>query len=201
MTNQSKWVSTTKFLGVHLDDSFTWRDHNSYVTNIVSKYTGILYRLKHVLSSKCFYLHCIQHWYCLTYKYCNIIWADNNNSNLNAIHVKQKKIVRLCTNSHYLANSKPLFLQLKTLTVYDVHKYQVSLFMYKYHKKLLPALFDNYFKTADQVHSYPTRTSSHFRPHIYSSDLARNTIKTKGPLLWNAIIPRIRSSKSIEITF
>lgn len=42
-------VSYTKFLGIVLDDSLTWIQHNTHITNIVSKYTGILYRLKHTL--------------------------------------------------------------------------------------------------------------------------------------------------------
>ena len=30
-------VSHTKFLGVIIDESLTWKSHNSHVTNIVSK--------------------------------------------------------------------------------------------------------------------------------------------------------------------
>ena len=36
-------VSHTKFLGVLIDESLTWEKHNSYVTNIVYKYSGIYF--------------------------------------------------------------------------------------------------------------------------------------------------------------
>jgi len=77
-------VSYSKFLGVHIDESLTWHEHNSYVTNIVSKYSGILFRLKHILPLKTlFSLYntlVLPHLY-----YCNIIWADKNNCYLNTI--------------------------------------------------------------------------------------------------------------------
>ena len=39
-------VSHAKFLGVLIDESLAWEKHNSYVTNIVSKYSGILFSFK-----------------------------------------------------------------------------------------------------------------------------------------------------------
>ena len=85
-------VSHTKFLGVFIDESFTWEKHNSYVTNIVSKYSGILFRLKQLL--QCTTLFSLYNTLVLPHLYyCNIIWADSNNCNLNSILVKQKRIV------------------------------------------------------------------------------------------------------------
>ena len=37
-------VSHAKFLGVLIDESLTWEKHNSHVSNIVSKYSSILFR-------------------------------------------------------------------------------------------------------------------------------------------------------------
>ena len=113
-------VSYTKFLGVIVDESLTWYNHNSYVSNVVSKYSGILYRLKRVLPcSTLFSLYntlVLPHLY-----YCNIIWADPNNCNLNSVLLKQKRIIRLCTNSTWLAHTRPLFSKLNTLNIYDLH--------------------------------------------------------------------------------
>ena len=76
-------VSHTKFLGVLLDESLTWSNHTSNIVNILSKYCGILYRLREVLPSKTLFSlyntllfpHLI---------YCNLIWADSNNTNLHS---------------------------------------------------------------------------------------------------------------------
>ena len=190
-------VSHTKFLGVTLDDTLSWNYHNTYVTNLVSKYTGILFRLKHSLPNATLFSLYIS--LVLPHiQYCNIIWADGNNCNLDAIHLKQKKIIRLCTNSHYLANSSPLFKLLNSLTVYDIHKLNVACFMFKFTKNLLPPRFDDYFQRSDQIHSYVTRFAHHIRPHFYSTDLARNTIRTYGPILWNSIDLNVRKCNSTK---
>ncbi len=191
-------VPFTKFLGIFLDDSLTWNNHNTQVTNIVSKYTGILFRLKHTLSqSTLFTLYStlvLPH-----IQYCNIIWADKNNCFLHSIHVKQKKIIRLCTNSHFLAHSAPLFKKLNTLTVYDVHKLQVAIFMFKYKNNLLPTIFNNYFTINKFVHSHYTRSGNLYRPFNFTTDLARNTIRYQGPCLWNSIDSDTRLSNSVYI--
>ena len=89
-------VSSTKFLGIIVDDSLTWKDHNTYITNMVSKYTGILFRLKYTLPYHV--LFSLYNSLVLPHiNYCNLIWADPNNCNLNFIHVKQKKSIRLCS--------------------------------------------------------------------------------------------------------
>ena len=44
-------VPHTKFLGIILDECLTWKQHTTYIANIVSKYTDILYRLKGILPS------------------------------------------------------------------------------------------------------------------------------------------------------
>ena len=42
-------VSHTKFLGIIINESLTWSNHTTHVVNIVSKYSGILFRLKQIL--------------------------------------------------------------------------------------------------------------------------------------------------------
>ena len=189
-------VSNTKFLGIIIDESLTWKDHNTYITNMVSKYTGILFRLKHTLPYHV--LFSLYNSLVLPHiNYCNLVWADFNNCNLNSIHVKQKKIIRLCSNSHYLAHSAPLFATLNTLTVYDIHRLQKATFMYKFVNNLLPSLFSDYFHKSDTFHSYGTRASHDFRPTIFRTDLARHSLRSQGPLEWNGIKLNIKKSSSV----
>ena len=190
-------VSNTKFLGIILDESLTWRQHNTYLTNLISKYTGILFRLKHTLSSG--HLFTLYSSLALPHiQYCNIIWADSNNCNLHTVHIKQKKIIRLCTNSHYLAHSAPLFAILKTLTVYDIHRLHKATFMFQYTNGLLPDFFSKYFTKSSAIHSIGTRSSDLYRPFNFRTDLARNTIRRQGPLEWNGIDMNIRNSSSCK---
>ena len=130
---------------------------------------------------------------------CNIIWADSNNCNLNSILVKQKRIVRLCTNSPWLAHTPPLFSQLKTLNIFDIHKLKVACFMFNFKVNNLPINFSNYFVKNSAIHNYPTRSSNLYRPAAFNYDLARNTIRTQGPLLWEGIPDVLKCTPSLKV--
>ena len=45
-------VSSTKFLGIHIDDQLTWKEHINTVYSKVSKSLSILYRTKSLLNLK-----------------------------------------------------------------------------------------------------------------------------------------------------
>ena len=89
-------VDTTKFLGILIDNNLTWKAHTSHVTKIVSKYNGIIRKVRPFLNSES--LHTLYNTLILPYlTYCTIVWGDKNNSNLNSLFITQKKIVRTCT--------------------------------------------------------------------------------------------------------
>ena len=62
--------------------------------------------------------------------------------------------MRAITNSHYRANSAPLFSKLKILDIYQLNTFQIAKFMHCYHNNLLPPLFFNLFFTNNQTHGY-----------------------------------------------
>ena len=88
-----------------------------------------------------------------------IVWANSNPSKLKPLFLLQKRCLRICTNSHYLAHSKPLFKQLNTLDIYNLNTYQIAIFVFKCMKgTVLPSLA-NMFETNSMIHKYNTRNS------------------------------------------
>ena len=196
--NHISRVSYTKFLGVIVDDCLTWNKHNVHVANLVSKYSGILFNLKSFLHIDI--LFSLYKTLVLPHiMYCNLIWADNNNCNLDIIHRKQKRIIRLCTNANYLDHTPPLFARLNALTVFDLHKLSIASFMYRFHSKSLPENFSHYFVTARSIHNRVTRFSDSYRPHGFKTNLAMNSIRRQGPILWNNICNSICNSPSHKV--
>src|SRR6218665_3242325 len=57
----------------------------------------------------------------------------------------QKKVVRIIAETHYLAHTASLFKDYSLLTITDLYKLQLAIFMYRYHKGTLPKIFDHYF--------------------------------------------------------
>ena len=129
--------------------------------------------------------------------YNNLIWATTNKTKLNSIYLLQKKAIRICTGSQYLSHTKPLFYQLKTLTVFDINTLQSLLFIFKYLNDMLPLSFQNFYTLNKTIHAYPTRNSSNF--HLVNPKLliAQRSIRHHGPDLWNPLPDSIKSSCSL----
>ena len=83
------------------------------------------------------------------------------------------------------------FYQLYTFTIHDIHKLIKS--------DNLPSNFANYFVKNASVHDHAARSTHLFLPAIFKYDLARNTIHTQGPLLWNSVSVTYRNALSFNV--
>ena len=118
--------------------------------------TNFIAKSRYYLSSKSL----LTLYYSLVYPYLtyrNVAWSSAYCSNLNCIYLLQKRIVRLISKAHYLANTAPLFSKLEVLDIYSINSFSVATFMYPYHHNLLPSSFRNLFLSSYQVHHYETR--------------------------------------------
>ena len=107
--------------------------------------------------------------------------------------------MRLCSNSHWLEHTPPLFKRFCSLTIYDIYKFNLGLFMNNYTCNNLPDSFKDYFTQNRNIHNYPTRISSLYRLYNFKYNLARNTIRRQGPLIWNQINLKFRNTKSVYL--
>ena len=142
---------------------------------------GIIAKARFYLSSQTL----LTLYYSLVYPYlayCNVAWSSTRCSNLNCIYLLQKRIVRLIKKPHHLANTGPLFSQLKVLDLYSINSFSVATFRYSYYHNLLPSSFRNLFSSSNQVHQYETRLASQDRPHI-----KQFSILYRGPKIWNSL--------------
>jgi hypothetical protein len=191
-------VETTKFLGLLIDHNLSWTSHTHHVSKIVSKYNGIIRKVRTFLPPDS--LTTLYNSLVLPYlSYGTVVWADMNNANLNSLFLLQKRVIRTCTNSLWLDHTDPLFISLKTLKISDIYKLQLASFMFQFHHNQLPAnLIDPDFFNIDTLsHDYNTR---HARdPFIKNTKtvLAHNTSMSQGPMLWNSLSTDIKNSPSL----
>ena len=68
----------------------------------------------------------------------------------------QRKAIRLITNSHYRADTVPLFENCKILTLAEIHVYKTALFMFRVHHNFAPVPFRNMFVKKSEIHNYGT---------------------------------------------
>jgi len=86
-------VSTTKCLGVYINEHLNWADHIHQIKSKISKTCGILTKLKYLIPQSVSLT--IYSTLCLPYlQYCAIIWTGSNKSMLKDILTTQKRAVR-----------------------------------------------------------------------------------------------------------
>ena len=81
------------------------------------------------------------------------------------------------------------------LDVYQLFNKELGMFMYKYHKSLLPKSFDNMFINMKSVHNYNTRGKENYRQDIHKL----TSVLTLGPRLWNTLPRETKEATSISM--
>jgi len=187
-------VHEAKFLGITIDENFTWKKHITDVCNKCSRNIGVLNKVKSFLPNKS--LHQL---YCsLVLPYINygiLLWGNANKECLNKVFRLQKRALRIVSNSHYLCHTKPLFKKFNVLNVFDMYEKELAIFMYKYKNDLLPPTFDGIFINHQDNHSYNTRNKNDFRLPIQKG---LKTALLNGPKIWNKLSNDIKDSTTLS---
>ena len=190
-------VSNVKFLGVMIDDKLQWTNHINLICNKISKNIGVMYKLcsfpKHIL--KMIYYALIAPFL----SYGILAYGSAPNSLLDRIFKLQKRAIRIINHSSFLAHTEPIFKQHKILKFYDLYKLETALFMFTCHKCLLPQSLSQYFELNNEVHTYPTRSSSNYHLPLVRTNLVLKSIFYRGPLCWNSLPVEVRDSCSLNV--
>lgn len=137
-----------KFLGIHIDNNLSWKQHIDYLVNIVNKYIFLIRSLNKTVP--CSVLLNIYYAYVHSrLSYGIIFWGRS--VSINYLFKVQKRCIRAICNKGPRTSCRPLFQKLKILTVHDIYVLESSIFVKKY-----PFLFtNNAFH-----HSYTTRNKN-----------------------------------------
>src|SRR6218665_1192368 len=131
----------------------------------------------------------------------NTVWGCNYKSSLNHLYILQKRIVRIICGLRCCASTKLSFYELHLLTIDNINKYQILLFMFSFHNNLLPrSLHTNVascLKTNSDTHFHFTRSSSHYRSHYARINVKLFSIFCTGPTLWNKLPADLKNSNSL----
>jgi hypothetical protein len=190
-------VTSTKFLGVLIDENLTWKNHIGGISKTISRNIGIINKLKffmpeHILRTL---------YYTLVLPYLNygiLIWGDTCKTYLEKLHKLQKWAMRTISNSHYRSHSEPIFHKYDILKIYDSYKLELGAFMYKYSTNQLPNSFDNFFTKRSDIHSYHTRSRDKYNHTRNKKVFTDQSIRTTGPLIWNSLNDNIKLAHSIK---
>lgn len=121
-TSEVEIVTTFRSLGVIFDEHLLWNKHVDSLANTLSRTVGALTKLRFLLPTNIKLL--IYNSLFLSHlNYCLLVWGNTTASNINKIHLLQKKAVRAICNSSYDAHTKPLFQKLGIRAAPDLYTY------------------------------------------------------------------------------
>ena len=161
-----KFYDSIKFLGVILNTRLSWEDHITSVCSKVSRFVGILNRLKYELPNRI--LFALYNAFILSHlSYCNSVWGNTYSSHLHKLTLLQKKAIRICMKADYLAPTSNLFKSLKTLKLKDINKLQVGSLMQRYHTNTLSRYLMSMLTANSSIHNHYTRSCDKFHRWTY----------------------------------
>ena len=176
---------TTKFLGVWLDDTLTWKHHMTHIGNKISKSLFMINQVKNILppdSLKTLYYAMIHPH--ITYQI--MAWSKSTSAEKGKILKLQKKAIRIIHKTNYISHTDPLFKKSNILKVYDQYTYESSLFMFDYIAHNLPQSFNNMFNTNHEINPYiNTRQSNMLHVPRCDTNFSRNLPLYHLPTTWN----------------
>ena len=124
-------VKEIVFLGVVLDEHFSWKSHINHVSNKISKSIGIMCKFSFFLLKQSL----LTLYYSMVYpylQYCNIVWASTYSSNFPCLVILQKRVVRIINNSRFDSHTGLIFKNLRLLKFNDIRILQTGQFMFSY---------------------------------------------------------------------
>ena len=190
------FVHSVKFLGVIIDEKLNWKEHIDHVSCKIAKAVGAINRIKTIVPYNV--LVSLYNTMILPHiSYCNIVWGNCAKTHLNRILVLQKRAIRIIFNLQPLSHTAPYFRKMNCLTIFNIHKQQIAIFMFSYCHNYLPKFLDDCFIVNRSIIKYETRQSNNLYMPNFIYEFSRSTITYAGPKIWNELSNEVKQCPSL----
>ena len=133
-------------------------------------------------------------------RYGLICWATANKTLLDRINVAHNTIITYLTFSKRCSRMWPLYSQLKVLPLDLLIKIEHAKTMYKFEKKMLPEVFNDYFqKPAHQHNTRFAALQNNYAMVRITSAKEKSLLKYIGPRVWADIPLEIKNAASLKV--
>lgn len=186
-------TTNIKFLGVLIDKHLSFKMHVENLQASIRPYVGLIYRCSQFLPKQILLL--IYNSYINSkINYCIESYGTTHKSTLTVIHILQKRIARIITNSPMLTHSDPLFKKLNILHVYKLFNLRTLIRSHTTFYSLSSS------ETTHLSHTHFTRASTKNLPLPSSTtSCGHRSPSYQAAELWNKLNPDLRSiQKSSE---
>ena len=193
--NVVKRVTSTKFLGIIVDDQLKWKQHIDYIKIKISKSIGIIYKARNYVNR-----HTLRNlYYTFVYPYLIYfveVWGNTCDSYLEPLILKQKQCIRTITCSQFKAHTEPLFQELNILSFHKLVIHRIPLLKYKNYADILPTAISSLFIRSDAYHDHYTRVSSLLHVPVGHTGLIYKTFRFSAIKIWNYVEANVSINSS-----
>lgn len=179
-------IAVVKFLGLHIDNQLTWKDHIRKLENKLSSICYMLRALKLILDLKTLkmvyyaYFHSVM-------LYGVEFWGNATNSI--KIFRMQKKAIRIIFGIKPRSSCRPYFKTHKIRTLYTEYTIRVLKLVNKNAE---------YYSTNKDLHSHNTRNAYKLRSIQHNSSLFGKTLFYMGLKMYNQLPKHVSSERNVD---
>ena len=183
-----------------INENLTWNDHISAIKAKMSRYVGVLYKLKKLLPlsarKNIFHSFVQSH-----LNFCSLVWGLGAKANIEPLFSEQKKAMRALmpgfTVNYYKdgvipCHTKPFFTEYNIQTIHSIILTNILVFMHKYHSHNLPSSVLSIISPEAPKISQSNENCKEWMTN-HSIGILRNAISFKGPLFYLNYFPEILS--------
>ena len=195
-------VTSSKFLGVILHENLSWKPHMDTVLKRLRISLGVVRKISSYLNRSALTMLYHSMFNCHI-SYCVTTWCFGNKTIILNLQRSANKFIRLINGLNFRDSVKQVMVQSHLLSVEQTLEFEIACFMKRYNKGLLPPCFDDFFQTnsinssAENI-TRSTRSSSNLYPKFSRINVTKQSMKYKGPLIWNKIPLDIKRLKSFR---
>ena len=183
-----------RFLGVIMDESLNWSSHVKTVRSKMSRYVGIMYKIKKFLPLKVRLQ--IYHSFVQSHiNFCSLVWGFSSKSNIEAIFTKQKIGMRAVIpgfinykfkDGKIPGHTKAAFSEYQILTIHNLIALNAFMFIHKVRNfpNLLPLSMRNTISEESPDYGTINEDNCHHWLEEHNNCIYRNSLFFKGPLLY-----------------
>ncbi|KAJ8033651.1 hypothetical protein HOLleu_23963 [Holothuria leucospilota] len=186
----------TKFIGTIIDCKLSWKEHISSVCSKISRRNGVLNNPKYFLPQSTLLLL----YSSLIFPHVNynlLLWGNAKKRLLTVHSFAAKRAVLDICNVSFTHHTGPLFKSLSILSVFDLYKYHLGVFMHNFIHNKLPKCYSNFYVQNRHYHDCDTR-KKHLLTIPYSRTcLTKSRIRHSGAVLWTSLHDHVKHCISL----
>ena len=188
-------VSSVRVLGLTINEHLSWKDHMNVLKTKLRSVLGAVLRVKPYLNKDT--MLTLYHSLLMSnVRFCITNWCFGNKTIINQLQCICNKFIRMIFNLPRFESTQSVMAKNSLLTIDKLYRYEIALFMFKFHMKQLPSAFSDIFLM--KKYSIGSRNNSNIIPMACRISLSQQSIRYVGPKIWNEVPPSIRKCKALS---